>query len=135
MVAQDDLVRASRKVLIENYGRGPFAVTRGTGARIWDADAKEYIDLFPGLGGGGIGRHCHPKILTLSADEARPNPERQKPERDGFGDIVEFHDITGWPRGYILGVRPQTVVGTNKGPILSSKVVVRLGVSWIPRLK
>ncbi|HDY64994.1 MAG TPA: aspartate aminotransferase family protein, partial [Phycisphaerae bacterium] len=44
MGTQEDLVRASRKVLIENYGRLPFAMSHGVGARIWDADGKEYLD-------------------------------------------------------------------------------------------
>ena len=70
MGTQEDLVRASRKVLIENYGRLPFAMSHGAGARIWDADGKEYLDFFAGFGGGGIGGHCHPKIVEAIRAQA-----------------------------------------------------------------
>jgi acetylornithine/N-succinyldiaminopimelate aminotransferase len=49
------------KYVIGNYGRLPVVIVRGEGSRIWDADGKEYLDLFPGWGVNGIG-HCHPKV-------------------------------------------------------------------------
>ena len=63
MVSQDDILAASSQVLIENYGRLPYAMVRGSGAKIWDADGREYLDFFPGFGAGGVGGHCHPKIV------------------------------------------------------------------------
>ena len=50
------------KYVIGNYGRLPVVIVRGEGSRIWDADGKEYLDLFPGWGVSGIG-HCHPKVV------------------------------------------------------------------------
>ena len=37
----------------------PSSSSAGEGSRIWDADGKEYLDLFPGWGVSGLG-HCHP---------------------------------------------------------------------------
>ncbi len=70
MSKQKELVQASKKVIIENYGRLPFAMVRGLGAKIWDADGKEYLDFFPGFGAGGVGGHCHPKIVDAVQKQA-----------------------------------------------------------------
>lgn len=70
MVMQDDIIAASSQVLIENYGRLPYAMVRGNGAKIRDADGNEYLDFFPGFGAGGVGGHCHPKIVAAIHDQA-----------------------------------------------------------------
>ena len=62
MHTQSQLVEATNKYLIPNYGRLPVAMVRGSGARIWDADGKEYIDFFVGFGAGGVSGHCHPAV-------------------------------------------------------------------------
>lgn len=64
-------VEASQAVIIENYGRLPYAMVRGQGAHIWDADGKEYIDFFPGFGAGGVGGHCHPAIVEAIQKQAQ----------------------------------------------------------------
>ena len=64
-------VEASQAVIIENYGRLPYAMVRGQGAQIWDADGKEYLDFFPGFGAGGVGGHCHPAIVEAVQKQAQ----------------------------------------------------------------
>lgn len=64
-------VEASQAVIIENYGRLPYAMVRGQGAQIWDADGKEYLDFFPGFGAGGVGGHCHPAIVEAIQKQAQ----------------------------------------------------------------
>ncbi|MBS3820592.1 MAG: aminotransferase class III-fold pyridoxal phosphate-dependent enzyme, partial [Phycisphaerae bacterium] len=71
MGKQEQLVAASKKVLIENYGRLDFAAARGKNARLWNVDGEEFIDFFPGFGAGGIAGHCHPRIveaITIQAE-------------------------------------------------------------------
>ena len=70
MNAQAAIVEGSSKYIIENYGRLPMAVARGQGSLIWDADGKEYIDLFPGFGAGGVCGHCHPKVVQAVKAQA-----------------------------------------------------------------
>ena len=70
MNAEAAIVEGTSKYLIENYGRLPMAVVRGQGALIWDADGKEYIDLFPGFGAGGVCGHCHPKVVEAIKAQA-----------------------------------------------------------------
>jgi len=50
------------KYVIPNYKREPIVFVRGEGSRIWDADGKAYLDLFPGWGVNGLG-HCHPRVV------------------------------------------------------------------------
>ena len=70
MATQQEIVETSQQHLIENYGRLPYAMARGQGAKIWDADGKEYLDFFPGFGAGGVGGHCHPKIVEALKAQA-----------------------------------------------------------------
>ena len=42
---------------------------RGEGARLWDADGKEYLDFFAGLSVHNAG-HCHPAIVAAIAEQA-----------------------------------------------------------------
>ena len=35
--------------LMDNYGTPPVQLVRGKGARVWDVDGKEYIDLLAGI--------------------------------------------------------------------------------------
>jgi len=70
MSSQQEIVAASQRVMIENYGRLPIAMARGAGAKIWDADGEEYLDFFPGFGAGGVAGHCHPKIVEAVKAQA-----------------------------------------------------------------
>ncbi len=70
MASNAELVELTNQYLIANYGRLPIAMVRGEGARIWDADEKEYLDFFPGFGAGGIAGHCHPDIANAVAEQA-----------------------------------------------------------------
>ena len=65
-----ELVELTSKYIIENYGRLPVAMARGRGAKIWDADGREYIDFFAGFGGGGVTGHCHPKVVAAIKAQA-----------------------------------------------------------------
>ncbi len=62
MATQAEILDATAERIIPNYGPRLRAMVRGEGARIWDADGKEYIDLFAGFGGAGVVGHCHPAI-------------------------------------------------------------------------
>jgi acetylornithine/N-succinyldiaminopimelate aminotransferase len=51
------------------YARAPVEFVRGLGARLWDADGKEYLDFFAGLSVHNAG-HCHPRIVAAISDQA-----------------------------------------------------------------
>jgi predicted acetylornithine/succinylornithine family transaminase len=70
MTKQQEIVGRTNQYLIPNYGRLPIAMVRGLGARIWDADGKEYIDFFAGFGAGGVTGHSHPAVAAAVTDQA-----------------------------------------------------------------
>ncbi|HEY4328987.1 MAG TPA: acetylornithine/succinylornithine family transaminase [Phycisphaerae bacterium] len=55
--------------LVLNYGKLPAVLVRGEGSRLWDADGKEYVDLFAGFGGTILG-HAHPGLVEAVTKQA-----------------------------------------------------------------
>lgn len=57
--------------VMPTYGRYPLALVRGRGARVWDADGREYLDFGGGIAVNVLG-HAHPAItaaLTRQSQE------------------------------------------------------------------
>ncbi len=63
------IVDQGKSVLIGNYARLPIAMVRGEGSRLWDADGKQYLDLFAGFGAAIVG-HCHPELIAAAKGQA-----------------------------------------------------------------
>src|SRR2546429_6255767 len=59
----------AEQVLIHNYARVPIVMARGEGCHLWDADGREYLDLFAGFGGGILG-HCPPALVRAAPAQA-----------------------------------------------------------------
>ena len=70
MATQAEILNATAKYIIPNYGPRLRAMVRGRGARIWDADGKEYVDFFAGFGGAGVTGHCHPAVVEAVRKQA-----------------------------------------------------------------
>ena len=68
MTTQETLGVFDRYV-IPNYGRSPVVFVKGEGSRLYDADGKAYLDLFPGWGVNILG-HCHPKVVAAIREQA-----------------------------------------------------------------
>jgi predicted acetylornithine/succinylornithine family transaminase len=68
-VTLDDIrARESRHVL-QTYRRQPVAFVRGEGARLYDVDGREYLDLVSGIGVASLG-HAHPGLAAAIAEQA-----------------------------------------------------------------
>ena len=50
------------------YAKSPVEFVRGEGARLWDAEGREYLDFFAGLSVHNAG-HCHPKITAAITEQ------------------------------------------------------------------
>ncbi len=57
------------RFLTANYARQPVEFVRGAGARLWDADGTEYLDLQTGLAVNSVG-HCHPAVVAAIRAQA-----------------------------------------------------------------
>jgi len=54
---------------VPTYRKLPIAVTRGEGARVWDADGDSYLDFYGGHCVALLG-HAHPDVARAIADQA-----------------------------------------------------------------
>jgi predicted acetylornithine/succinylornithine family transaminase len=49
--------------------RQPLVLVRGEGARVWDAEGKEYLDFLAGIAVNGLG-HAHPRLVESIRNQA-----------------------------------------------------------------
>jgi acetylornithine/N-succinyldiaminopimelate aminotransferase len=57
------------RYLMRTYKRAPVDFVRGEGARLWDADGKEYLDFLAGISVCSVG-HCHPAVVAAVREQA-----------------------------------------------------------------
>jgi acetylornithine/N-succinyldiaminopimelate aminotransferase len=58
------------KYIVQTYRRTPIVLVRGKGARVFDAEGREYLDLLAGIGVGALG-HGHEGLAAAIAEQAR----------------------------------------------------------------
>lgn len=49
--------------VMNTYQRQPFALVKGEGCYVFDADGKKYLDVVSGIAVNNIG-HCHPQVVA-----------------------------------------------------------------------
>ena len=54
--------RRWQAALMNNYGTPPLTLVRGSGAEVWDAEGRRYLDLYAGIAVNALG-HAHPAIV------------------------------------------------------------------------
>ncbi|GAB2959495.1 acetylornithine transaminase [Amycolatopsis acidiphila] len=57
-----------RSALMDNYGTPQLTLVRGEGARVWDAEDNEYVDLLGGIAVNALG-HAHPEIVRAVTEQ------------------------------------------------------------------
>ena len=67
MTASETISLFERYVM-PTYGRQPLVLVRGKGARVWDADGKEYLDFGGGIAVNVLGHAALAKVLARQAD-------------------------------------------------------------------
>jgi predicted acetylornithine/succinylornithine family transaminase len=65
-----DVAKLTDQFVAHTYARYPIALVRGKGARVWDADGKEYLDFLAGIAVNGLG-HCHPAVVKAIQQQSR----------------------------------------------------------------
>jgi acetylornithine/N-succinyldiaminopimelate aminotransferase len=55
--------------LLGTYARFPVTFERGEGARLWDAEGREYLDFLSGISVSSVG-HCHPAVVAAIREQA-----------------------------------------------------------------
>ncbi|MEW6182424.1 MAG: aspartate aminotransferase family protein [Bacillota bacterium] len=64
-----EITELAEKHIIKTYSRLPLVLVRGSGARVWDAEGKEYLDFLAGLAVNSLG-HCHPRVVAAVREQA-----------------------------------------------------------------
>ncbi|MEV6172094.1 acetylornithine transaminase [Streptomyces sp. NPDC051954] len=62
MTANQELTERWQDALMNNYGTPRLPLVRGAGAKLWDADGKEYVDFVGGIAVNALG-HAHPAVV------------------------------------------------------------------------
>lgn len=68
MTAKDKTIELHKKYVMPTYAPG-IVLTRGRGARVWDADGREYLDFLAGIAVLNVG-HCHPQVVEAIQKQA-----------------------------------------------------------------
>ncbi|MET8679752.1 acetylornithine transaminase [Streptomyces sp. NPDC004647] len=63
-----ELTQRWQGALMDNYGTPRLPLVRGEGARVWDADGKEYTDFVGGIAVNALG-HAHPAVVQAVSDQ------------------------------------------------------------------
>jgi acetylornithine/N-succinyldiaminopimelate aminotransferase len=61
-MSNQELTARWQGALMNNYGTPRLPLVRGAGARLWDADGKEYLDFVGGIAVNALG-HAHPAVV------------------------------------------------------------------------
>jgi acetylornithine/N-succinyldiaminopimelate aminotransferase len=59
------VIDRAKKVLFPNYRQAPIALVRGLGAKVWDADGREYVDFIGGIATTVLG-HNNPIVRAAA---------------------------------------------------------------------
>ena len=63
------LLEREERYVMQTYRRAPVEFVRGEGARLWDAEGKEYLDFLAGISVCSVG-HCHPRVVEAVREQA-----------------------------------------------------------------
>ncbi|GIV19969.1 MAG: acetylornithine aminotransferase [Armatimonadota bacterium] len=64
-----ELQAIDEQCIMSTYARQPVVFVKGCGARLWDAEGKEYIDFLGGIAVDAVG-HCHPRVVHAIQQQA-----------------------------------------------------------------
>jgi len=62
MIDKNDLKKRESQAIIQTYARQDVVLVRGSKARVWDSEGKEYLDFVAGIAVNSVG-HCHPAVV------------------------------------------------------------------------
>jgi acetylornithine/N-succinyldiaminopimelate aminotransferase len=65
----NEVIALDKKYVMNTYARLPVVFVKGSGAKLWDADGKEYLDFVGGIGVAAVG-HAHPYVAEAVCEQA-----------------------------------------------------------------
>ncbi|MCX5436137.1 MULTISPECIES: acetylornithine transaminase [unclassified Streptomyces] len=67
-MSNQELTARWQGALMDNYGTPRLPLVRGAGAKVWDADGKEYVDFVGGIAVNALG-HAHPAVVQAVTEQ------------------------------------------------------------------
>ncbi|MFP4428604.1 MAG: acetylornithine transaminase [Desulfovermiculus sp.] len=64
-----EITEREKRLLCPTYTRYPLFIVQGDGARVKDAQGREYVDLLAGIAVCNLG-HCHPEVTQTICEQA-----------------------------------------------------------------
>ena len=101
MSATSVLQKRFEAALMPNYGLPQVALARGEGCRVWDADGREYLDLFAGIAVSSLG-HAHPALTAAVTRQVSA--------------LAHTSNLFLHEPGIALAERTLVLLGTGAGP-------------------
>ncbi len=68
MIAGPSTLELFEQYVIPTYGRFGVRIARGEGCRVWDEDAREYLDFGAGIAVTSLG-HCNPRVVNRMREQ------------------------------------------------------------------
>lgn len=68
MSMSEEIVALHKQYVMPTYAPG-LVLVKGKGAKVWDADGREFLDFLAGIAVLGLG-HCHPKVVKAIRQQA-----------------------------------------------------------------
>ncbi|MCH8496633.1 MAG: aspartate aminotransferase family protein [Balneolales bacterium] len=115
LTSNQDLHKSDKSHYLQTFRRYPLTLDYGKGARVWDIDGKEYIDLLAGIAVNNVG-HAHPKVVQAIKDQAEKllhisNFYLSRPQAELSQKLIE---ISGLDRVFITNSGAESVEGAIK---------------------
>jgi len=65
---EKELMTLADENIMNTYKRFPVVLTRGSGAKVWDINGREYLDFAAGIAVCNLG-HSHPKVIAAVSEQ------------------------------------------------------------------
>ena len=67
-MTEKEIMLLADENIMNTYKRFPVAMVKGLGAKLWDANGREYLDFVAGIAVCNLG-HCHPNVVSAIKEQ------------------------------------------------------------------
>ncbi len=112
--SSEQIIGVFDEFVIPNYGRYPISLVKGEGSYVWDAEGRQYLDLFPGWGCNIIGYSPAPLVKAIQEQAAKlihiPNTWYTEPQ----GLFAKFLSLHGFGKAFFCNSGAESIEGAIK---------------------
>lgn len=115
MIDSAELMKRESEAIIQTYTRQKVVLVRGSGAKVWDSDGREYLDFVAGIAVNNVG-HCHPAVVEAIKRQAETliHTSNLYYTENQVLLAEELKDLTGMKRAYFCNSGAESVEAALK---------------------